>query len=117
MFKRLRIYYFYVALPFIALLSGAAFYFDLIARTITANPHPQINYAIFAIILLGGFLILQSVHRLMQEAKALASFSEAVRSGTDAAALQKMAINIDVDIAYTLRMLAASSGRSMKECR
>ena len=113
MFKRLRIYYFYVALPFIALLSGAAFYFDLIARTITANPHPQINYAIFAIILLGGFLILQSVHRLMQEAKALASFSEAVRSGTDAATLQKMAINIDVDIAYTLRMLAASSGRSI----
>ena len=113
MFKRLRIYYFYVALPFIALLSGAAFYFDLIARTITANPHPQINYAIFAIILLGGFLILQSVHRLMQEARALASFSDAVRAGADAAALQELAINIDVDIAYTLRMLAASSGRTI----
>lgn len=113
MFKRLRIYYFYVALPFAALLGGAAFYSDLIARTITANPHPQINYAIFSIILLGGFLILQSVHRLMQEARALASFSEAVRAGADAAALQEMAINIDVDIAYTLRMLAASSGRSI----
>ena len=113
MFKRLRIYYFYVALPFAALLGGAAFYSGLIARTITANPHPQINYAIFAIILLGGFLILQSVHRLMQEARALASFSEAVRAGADAAALQEMAINIDVDIAYTLRMLAASSGRSI----
>ena len=113
MFKRLRIYYFYVALPFVALLGGAAFYSNLIARTITANPHPQINYAIFAIILLGGFLILQSVHRLMHEARALAAFSEAVRSGADTAALQEMAINIDVDIAYTLRMLAASSGRSI----
>jgi len=113
MFKRLRIYYFYVALPFAALLVGAAFYYDLIAKTITNNPHPQINYAIFAIILLGGFLILHSVHRLMQEARALANFSEAVRAGADAAALQEIAINIDVDIAYTLRMLAASSGRSI----
>ena len=113
MFKRLRIYYFYVALPFAALLVGAAFYYDLIARTITSNPHPQINYAIFAIILLGGYLILHSVHRLMQEARALASFSEAVRAGSDATALQEMAINIDVDIAYTLRMLAASAGRSI----
>ena len=113
MLKRLRIYYFYVALPFAALLGGASFYSDLIARTITANPHPQINYAIFAIILLGGYLILQSVHRLMQEARALASFSDAVRAGADAAALQELAINLDVDIAYTLRMLAASSGRTI----
>jgi hypothetical protein len=113
MLKRLRIYYFYVALPFAAMLAGAAFYYDLIAKTITANPHPQINYAIFAIILLGGFLILQSVHRLMQEASALAKYSDAVRSGADATALQEMAINIDVDIAYTLRMLAASTGRSI----
>lgn len=113
MLKRLRTYYFYVALPFAALLLGAAFYFDLIARTITSNPHPQINYAIFVIILLGGFLILKNILRLMQEAKALARFSEAVRSGMDTAGLQEMAINLDCDIAYVLRMLAASSGRSI----
>jgi hypothetical protein len=113
MLKRLRIYYFYVALPFVALLVGAAFYYDMIARTITSNPHPQINYAIFVIILLGGFLILQSIHRLMQEAKALARFSEAVRAGADLPTLQEMAINLDVDIAYVLRMMAASSGRSI----
>ncbi len=113
MLKRLRIYYFYVALPFVALLLGAAFYSNLIAKTIVSNPHPQINYAIFAIILLGGFLILQSVHRQMSEARALAEYSEAVRSGMSAEELQQMAINLDVDIAYVLRMLAASSGRNI----
>lgn len=111
MLKRLRIYYFYVAMPFAALLLGAAFYYDLIARTIISNPHPQINYAIFVIILLGGFLILRSVHRQMSEARALAAYSEAARSGMTAEELQQMAINLDVDIAYVLRMLAASSGR------
>ena len=113
MLKRLRIYYFYVALPFVMLLVGAGFYFDLISKTITSNPHPQINYAIFAIILLGGFLILQSIHRQMQEAKALAQFSDALRAGAETAALQEMAINFDVDIAYVLRMLAASGGRAI----
>lgn len=113
MLKRLRIYYFYVALPFAALLLGAAVYYDSIARTIVSNPHPQINYAIFAIILLGGFLILHSISRQMQEAKALAQYSEAVRAGADSAALQEMAINFDVDIAYVLRMLAASGGRAI----
>ncbi|MBI2308479.1 MAG: hypothetical protein HYU78_14395 [Rhodocyclales bacterium] len=113
MLKRLRIYYFYVALPFVALLSGAAFYYDLIARTIVSNPHPQINYAIFAIILLGGFLILHSISRQMQEARALSQYSEAVRAGADPAALQEMAINFDADIAYVLRMLAASGGRAI----
>ena len=115
MLKRLRVYYFYVALPFAALLLGATFYFDLIARTITTNPHPQINYAIFVIILLGGFLILQGVHRQMHEARALARYAQAVRSGMPADELQQMAINLDVDIAYVLRMLAASSGRTISQ--
>ena len=57
MFKRLRIYYLYTALPFILLLIGAAFYHEAILRTITNNPHPQINYLIFVITLLGGGLI------------------------------------------------------------
>ena len=52
MYKRLRIYYFYVALPFVLLLLGAAVYFDAIKKTIVSNPHPQINYAIFVIIVL-----------------------------------------------------------------
>ncbi len=113
MYKRLRIYYLYVALPFVLLLLGAAIYFDAIKKTIVSNPHPQINYAIFVIILVGGILIIRSVFRLMNEARALSEFSAAVRGGADLAKLQGMAINFDGDIAYVLRMIAASSGRSI----
>jgi hypothetical protein len=113
MYKRLRIYYLYVSLPFVLLLLGAAVYFDAIRKTIVSNPHPQINYAIFGIILVGGVLIIRSVFRLMHEAKALSEFSAAVRDGTDLSTLQGMAINYDGDIAYVLRMIAASGGRSI----
>ncbi len=113
MFKQLRIYYLYVSLPYVLLLLGAAVYFDAIKGTILRNPHPQINYAIFFIILIGGFLIIRSVKRLMSEAVKLKEFSEAIRNKTDLATLQEMAINYNGDISYVLRMIAASGGRSI----
>ncbi len=113
MYKRLRIYYFYVILPFVLLLIGAGVYFDAIMSTITSNPHPQINYMIFVIIILGGMLIIRSVFRLMSEAKMVSAFAEAARSEADVATLQNMAINFDGDTAYVLRMIAASSGRNI----
>lgn len=113
MFKRLRIYYLYTALPFILLLIGAVFYHEAILRTITNNPHPQINYLIFVITLLGGGLIMMNIGKLMQEAKKLSEFTDARRSGASDEDLQELAINYDADIAYVLRMIAASSGRSI----
>jgi hypothetical protein len=113
MFKRLRIYYIYTALPFLLLLGAAVFYRTAIIKTIITNPHPQINYLIFAITLLGGVLILLSIKKLMVEVKHLSDFTEAQRSGAELEKLQKMALNCDADIAYVLRMVAASSGRSI----
>ena len=113
MYKRLRIYYLYTALPFILLLLGAMFYYKAIVKTIASNPHPQLNYLIFLIILGGGALILMSINKLMYEAKKLSEFTEAQRAGADQEALQQMALNCDADIAYVLRMVAASVGRSI----
>lgn len=113
MYKRLRIYYLYTALPFILLLAAAALYRNAIVKTITTNPHPQINYLIFAITFVGGVLILISIKKLMVEAKHLSNFTEAQRSGAEQEQLQEMALNCDADIAYVLRMVAASSGRSI----
>lgn len=113
MLKRLRAYYLYAAFPFIGLLVGAAFFHQSIANTITSNPHPQINYAIFAIILFGGGLIIRIVHKLMDEARALAQFSNAVKGGVDKEVLKKMALTTDADIAYVLRMLASTRERSV----
>ena len=114
MYKRLRIYYLYTALPFAFLLLGALLYRDAIVKTIQSNPHPQINFIIFAIILVGGVLILRIIHRLMQEAQQLSIFTTAQKNGASAEDLQSIALASEADISYVLRMLAASSGRAIK---
>jgi len=113
MLKRLRIYYLYTSLPFILLLIGAAIYHKQIANTLAENPHPQINYAIFVITIMGGLLILANVRRLMQEGAKLDEFTTAVREGDDAERLQARAIDYDVDTAYVMRMMAASTNRNI----
>lgn len=117
MLKRLRICTFYIALPFVALLSGAAFYFDLIAKTITANPASANQLRDLCDHLAGGGADSPGCQRQMNEARALSKYSDAVRSGMPNAELQQMAINLDVDIAYVLRMLAASAGRRINHQR
>lgn len=113
MLKELRFYYFYVSLPYLLLLLGAVFYFDAIQATIMRNPHPQINYAIFFIIIVGGLLILRGTRKLMREAQKLSEFSNAIRAKADLATLQEMSINYDGDISYVLRMIAATGGRTI----
>jgi len=113
MFKNLKLYYFVVSLPFVLLLVGSAVFHNAISSTIVRNPHPQINYAIFCIIVFGGILILLSVHKLMHEARTIVEYSTAIHAKTDAATLQKMADSYSGDIAYLLQMVAASTGRSI----
>jgi predicted hydrocarbon binding protein len=113
MFKQLKIYYVFVTLPFVLLLLGSGIFINAIKSTIVRNPHPQINYAIFVIILFGGVLITLSAHRLVREARTLTDYSNAVRANTDWATLQKMTENYTGDISYLLQMVAASGGRSI----
>ena len=111
MYKRLRIYYLYTAMPFALLLLGALLYRHAIVKTIASNPHPQINYLIFAIILIGGVLIIRIIHRLMYEAKEIALFRQAQKEQASAAQLQDIAMDCEGDVSYVLRMIAASTGR------
>ncbi|HPH05752.1 MAG TPA: MotA/TolQ/ExbB proton channel family protein [Methylotenera sp.] len=113
MYKRLRVYYLYTALPFVLLLLGAAIYHKAILKTITSNPHPQVNYLIFAITLVGGVLILLNIGKLMHEAKELAKFAVAKKEGTKVEELVEHALNCDADIAYVLRMMAVTTDRSI----
>lgn len=113
MFKQLKIYYVFVSLPFVLLLTGAAFFFEAIKGTILRNPHPQINYTIFVIILVGGVLIILNAHRLVQEARTLVEFSRAIRAKIDPVGLQEMANRYTADVSYLLQMVAASTGRSI----
>ncbi len=113
MFKQLKIYYLFVSLPFVFLLTGAAVFFEAIKGTIQRNPHPQINYTIFVIIIFGGLFIILNAHRLVKEARALVEFSAAIRASRGAVALQEIAGRFTGDISYLLQMVAASSGRSI----
>lgn len=113
MFKQLSLYYVFVTLPFALLLVGSVVFFDAIKGTITRNPHPQINYVIFIIIIFGGILITLSAYFLVQEAKTLKKYSEAIHPGTDWEDLQKKTYNYTGDLSYLLQILAASGGRAI----
>ena len=116
MYKKLRIYYLSTSLPFIALIIGAWVFRQEIGNTLAGNPHPQINYAIFVLIVVGAFFILVNQWKLMQEGLKLSLFSAAVRNGSEAEKLQKLALSFeDADIAYVLRMIAASTGRAVAQ--
>ncbi len=113
MFKQLKTYYFLVSLPFVLLLTGSAIFFDAIKLTITRNPHPQINYTIFVIIVLGGLLILLNSYRLISEARILVDFSKAIHAKISLSALQELASSYTGTLSYLLQMVAASTGRSI----
>ncbi|MBU0483654.1 MAG: MotA/TolQ/ExbB proton channel family protein [Proteobacteria bacterium] len=113
MLKQLKIYYLFVSLPFVSLLIGAMIFFDAIKSTIIRNPHPQINYTIFVIIICGGLIILFNAHRLMREAKILLEFSKAIHAKTDLATLRKIANGYTGDLACLSQMVATSGDRSI----
>ncbi|MDO9080438.1 MAG: hypothetical protein Q7U44_06515, partial [Desulfuromonadales bacterium] len=113
MFKQLKLYYVIVTLPLAMLLIGAAIFFDAIKGTIVRNPHPQINYTIFAIIFVGGILIILNVYRLVREARTIVEYSGALHAKTEVSVLQEMANRYTTDIACLLQMVAASTGRAI----
>ncbi|MFO7605593.1 MAG: hypothetical protein R6W72_04770 [Desulfurivibrionaceae bacterium] len=113
MLKKLKIYYIFVSLPFVMLLIGAAVFFDGILYTIERNPHPQINYTIFMIILVGGVIILLNARRLMHEARTIVDFSRTIHAKTDRATLQEKANSYTGDLACITQMIATSGDRSI----
>jgi hypothetical protein len=113
MFKQLKIYYALVSLPFVLLLLGSAFFYEAIKGTIIRNPHPQINYTIFVIILFGGVFIILNAYRLIREARTLVEFSDAIRTKTELTTLQQMVSGYTTDIACLLQMVTASTGRAI----
>ena len=111
MFKNLKIYYFFISLPYVLLLCGAAIFANGIKYTIVQNPHPQINYTIFTIILVGGILILLNSKRLMGEARTVLQFFAEVRAKRSWESLQELANSYTGETACLLQMVASSGGR------
>ena len=113
MFKQLKNYYVFVSLPFVLLLVGAAIFIDGIKYTLLRNPHPQINYTIFTIILIGGVLIILNTRRLLREARTIVDFFKALHAKTDSSTLQKMANSYKGETSCLLQMVVSSEGRAI----
>jgi hypothetical protein len=111
MFKNLKIYYFFISLPYVLVLCGAAIFSDGIKYTIVRNPHPQINYTIFAIILIGGILVLLNAKRLMNEVHTMREFFAEVHANKSWSSLQQLANSYTGETACLLQMVATSGGR------
>ncbi len=79
--KRLKAYYLYLGIP-IALLVLCTFVFlDAILGTVRGNPHPQINYIIFALIAVGCVQMLGHVRRINREGRLFARYYTMTQSG------------------------------------
>jgi hypothetical protein len=111
MFRQLKIYYFFIALPFVLLLVGASIFHRGVAYTISRNPHPQINYTIFVIIIVGGVLVLLNARRLVREARVIRDFFDAVHANIGFDALKDLANRFTGETACLLQMVASSGGR------
>lgn len=65
--KRLKLYYLYVGLPVLFVTLGTLFFHKAIISTVEGNPHPQINYMIFMLIVVGCAQMLLHVRRINKE--------------------------------------------------
>ena len=111
MFKRLKIYYVFISLPYLLLLAGAVIFSNGIKYTLVRNPHPQINYTIFTIILVGGVIILLNSKRLISEAKTVLDFFGNVRDKKNWEKLQDLATRYRGETSCLMQMIASSGGR------
>ncbi len=113
MLKQLKLYYVLISLPYFLMLGGAVVFWGAISSTLDSNPHPQINYTIFVIVLGGGLIILINARRLVREARALVEFAKAVHANTDATTLKDLANSYICDVACLLQIMASSGDRAI----
>jgi hypothetical protein len=79
--KQLQRYYFYVGIPVLAVVLGTMIFFKEIMGTVEGNPHPQINYVIFALIAAGCVQMCLHVWRINREGLLFQKYRRAVRDG------------------------------------
>ena len=79
--KQLQRYYFYVGIPVLAVVLGTMIFFKEIMGTVEGNPHPQINYVIFALIAAGCVQMCMHVWRINREGLLFQKYRRAVRDG------------------------------------
>lgn len=104
--KRLRRYYLFVGIPVLAVVLGTVFFFDAIVSTVQGNPHPQINYIIFSLIIAGCCQMTMHVVRINREARHFYIYRKAVKRGASKeeieTLLERMTPQYDVELLIQL---------------
>jgi hypothetical protein len=88
--NKIKSYYWYVGIPIAALTLGTVLFFDLIVSTVTGNPHPEVNYVIFVLIVAGSAMMWQQVSRMNRDARSIEAFYEVAVSKPNVDDLRKM---------------------------
>lgn len=79
--KRLQLYYWYLGVPVALVFLGAAIFWDAIISTVEGNPHPQINYIIFLLVVAGCYQMLAHIWRINKEGALFRKYRRMVESG------------------------------------
>lgn len=113
--KQLKRYYFYVGLPILCVALGAIVFFQAIANTVKGNPHPQINYIIFGLIVVGCIQMAMHVKRINAEGALFYRYRDDVRKN---AAPSSIAQHFSekfksLDIFLLLQLIEALRGKQL----
>ena len=79
--KRLQLYYWYIGVPVALVFLGAYVFWDAIISTVDGNPHPQINYIIFFLVVVGCYQMLAHIWRINKEGALFRKYRLLVESG------------------------------------
>ncbi|MEI7970458.1 MAG: hypothetical protein WCJ69_15850 [Betaproteobacteria bacterium] len=111
--KKVRNYFWYIGAPIAAVAFGAFYFQSAIVSTVKGNPHPQINYIIFALIIAGCAMILGHVARMARDARFIDEVFEKARSGGDAEALRAFIESSRRDARAVLELLPDMLGKAV----
>ncbi len=113
--NKLKPYYAYVGVPIGLLVLGAIVFFNAIIGTVRGNPHPEINYVIFILIITGAAMMMAHVFRLNREGALVQAFFDALKKGTKPMDLQRILTNAREDVLPVLDMLQGLMGKPITQ--
>ena len=113
--KRLYRYYLFVGIPVLAVVLGTLFFFDAIASTVKGNPHPQINYIIFGLIVVGCYQMTMHVVRINREARHFYVYRKAVRNGASKEEIEALleGVTRHYDVELLMQLIEELRGQSL----
>jgi len=113
--KRLNRYYLFVGIPVLAVVLGTIFFFDAIVGTVNGNPHPQINYIIFGLIVAGCYQMTMHVVRINREARHFYIYRKAVRSGASKEEIETLleGATRHYDVELLMQLIEELRGKSL----